>query len=428
MTEPENLPHDLAAEMSAVGAAIQSERALSDVTAIVPTGGWFQPRHETIIAAAVAVAERGDAVDPVLVAAELKDRGLLTRCGGAPYLHTLMSTPLTTVNASYYAEIVADKARLRQVIATGRRLVQFGFSGAAGADVDEVVDQARAELERQADIGQDDEAWPAMLDRVVDSYAVQVDPGLPTPWPDLDTYLGGLAPGTLNVVGARPGGGKSIMAANLATYTAQGGIETLVHSLEMPRAELVHRMVAALAGVEYRKLHAHQLTDWDWPRVRKAQAELRDLPLHIDDRPTVGVPQIRAAARGVSTLGLIVVDYLQLVQGGPDSRTPREQQVSAISRGLKLLARDLGVPVVACAQINRGAATTAGRPQLTHLRESGAIENDADAVILLHRDPDKPGEVTVDVAKNRHGATGVVQLQWAGHYARLGSLAHGGAP
>jgi replicative DNA helicase len=425
MTEPEldEPPHNLRAEMAAAGAAILSTAALAAVIAVVPAEGWYSPRHGTIVAAAQAVVDRGEALDPVTVTAELDRRGELTRVGGAPYLHTLIATVPTAANAGYYAEIVAEKATQRRVVEIGRRLVQMGHES---HDAATALEWARAKLDAATPTTAADEAWPALLDRVVDSYDQAIDPGLPTPWPDLDDIIGGLAPGTLTVIGARPGGGKSIALSNLASHAAAGGIPTLVHSLEMPRAELVHRIIAAEAGVEYRALHSHRLTDWDWPRVRKAQAAIRDLPLHIDDRSTISVAQIRATARNHGDLGLIVVDYLQLVQG-PDARAPREQQVAGVSRGLKLLARDLAVPVVVAAQINRAATTGTGRPQLSHLRESGAIESDADLVILLHRDPERPGEVDADVAKHRHGATGVVSLQWAGHYARLRTLAQGGA-
>jgi len=422
--EADEPPHDMQAEMSAAGAAILSAAALADVTALVPPAGWYSPRHGVILAAAQAVVDRGEGLDPVTVTAELDRRGQLTRVGGAPYLHTLVATVPTTANAGYYAEIVAEKAALRRVIQAGRRLVQIGSSPVG--DSLAAVELARAELDRVTAAPVTDEDWSTLLDRVVDSYDDEVDPGLPTPWPDLDDIIGGLAPGTLTVIGARPGGGKSIALANIAAHTAAGGIPTLVHSLEMPSAELVHRIIAAEANVEYRALHSHRLTDWDWPRVRKAQSAMRDLPLHIDDRSTITVEQIRATARSLGDLGLIAVDYLQLVQG-PDARAPREQQVAGVSRGLKLLARDLHAPVVVAAQINRAATTGAGRPQLSHLRESGAIESDADLVILLHRDPERPGEVDADIAKHRHGATGVVSLQWAGHYARLRTLAQGGA-
>lgn len=421
----DELPHDLRAEQAAVGAAIQSTAALTDVTAIVPPGGWYRHAHETIVDAATAVAERGQ-VDPTLVAAELDSRGQLKRVGGAPYLFALTSTATLGINAGYYAEIVAAKARLRTVIETGQRLVQMGMAGQD--DPDEALDRARAELDVAVDGGHTpDELWEGLLDRVVDSYDQDYDPGLPTPWPDVDDLIGGLAPGCVTVIGARPGVGKSVLAGNIAAHTAASGIRTLLHSLEMPREEVVHRLIAAEATVDYAALRNHRLDAYDWPNVSKAQRAMRDMPLTIDDRGTIGIPAIRARARDLARadLGLIVIDYLQLVSG-PDPRAPREQQVAAVSRSLKLLARDLAVPVVALSQVNRAQASRAqAKPRLEDLRESGAIENDADAVLLLHIDPVRPGELQVEVAKNRHGATGHVALQWSPRFARARSLATG---
>lgn len=420
------LPNDSRAEMAAVGAAIQSAAALAEVRAIVPSDGWYRVRHDTIIGAAHVVAQRGEPVEPLLVIRELESSGLLTKVGGAPYLLQLVEATPTAANAAYYAEIVAAKAVLRRVIEAGQRLVQYGFLGSE--DVDEALDRARSELDAVAGSRRagDVEPWETLLDRVVGEYGTPREDGIATPWPDIDELLGGLGVGTVTVIGARPGVGKTTLGVNIAAHAALGGVLALLQSVELPREEVLHRVVAAQAGVEYSALRNHRLDEWAWQRVAKAQEQLRSAPLVVDDRSRVGVAHIQARGRELARcgLGVVVIDYLQLIEAA-DRRTDRHVQLGQITRDIKIMARSLGVAVVALAQLNRASAGRAvPRPKLEDLRESGSIENDADAVLLCHLDPDRPGELQVEVAKNRHGPTGQVSLAWSPHYARARSLSY----
>lgn len=420
---------DTAAEQACLGAAICSADALAEVVAVVEPDDWYSPRHAVIAAAAEAVRERGDPVEPGSVLTELERRGELLRVGGGPYLHTLVAAGRSP---GYYSGVVAAKAHLRRVCAAGQRLQQVAMLGQDGADPDEVIDRARAELEKVAARrrGRATKPFVEILDETIIGYQFPLPQRVATPWFDLDDVTGGLMPGTTTVIGARPGLGKTLLGGNLATHAAAGGLGVHFQSLEMPARELINRWLAAEGSIEVGHLHRHQLTDDDWVRLDRASCNLRPLPLRIDDTATIGLAGIRAATRdpihtpnGEARVGLLIVDYLQLVQPA-NRRADRREQVDEVSRGLKLLARDLDVAVVALAQVNRGPADRADtRPRLSDLRESGGIEADADMVWLLHEDRERPGELQVEVAKNRHGGRGTVALAWSPHYARARTLA-----
>lgn len=420
---------DISAEQAAVGAVLWSAEALAEVTAVLGPSDWSQPKHALIVAAATAVVERGEPVDPVTLLAELERRDELLKIGGAPYLHTLQSLSHTAASAGYYAEIVAEKALLRRVGQVGTRLSQLANLGLTGTDPDEVLDRARAELDTLARGRRRQNApdFDTLLETTVAAYEVPVATGLATPWPELDDLLGGLRPGTLTIIGGRPGAGKSVLGVNIAIHAAAGRHRTLLASLEMPRSEVMDRLIANAASVNLERLMKHRLTDWDWVQVERAAHSLKDLPLRIEDDASLSVAGIRSLARDSTRadgLHLVVVDYLQLVKPA-EAKAPREQQVAAISRSLKLLARDLEVPVVALAQVNRGPTQRANtRPAMSDLRESGAIESDADIVMLIHHDEDtkKRGEIEIEVGKNRNGRCGLVSLGWSPQYARARSI------
>lgn len=421
-------PHNLPAEQAAVGAAIQNAAALAEVLAIAGPHQFYRPAHGIVLQAAQAVADAGEPVDPITVAGELDRRGELHRIGGGPFLHDLIHAAPTASNAGHYAELVAAKALLRDLATTATRIHQLAYQ--PQDDPAAVLDRARAALDALATNQRGDDAtWTPdqLADRALARYANPAPPGLPTGWHDLDRVLaGGLRPGTFTVIGARPKVGKSFVAVALALQAAQAGHPTAVASLEMPEAELTDRIIAQLSGVELEALQKCNLSQTHWQAAEDAAHRFRPLPLTILDSKRQTLTSMRARIRDLRRgpgCQLLVVDYLGLVTPA-DSRVPRQEQVAAISRGLKLLAGELAVPVVALAQINRGPEQRADRrPLPSDLRESGAIEADADQVWLLHRDPDDPAALEVNIAYNRHGPAATVYLAWNPKYARVKDLA-----
>lgn len=422
-------PNDVLAEQAVLGCVLLSAQARREVGEILAVEDFYRNAHQAIYAASLTLLQDAQGVDAITVAAELERRGDLARVGTAAYLITLQQAVPTTANAAYYAEIVAAKAVQRRMIEAGTRIVQMGYASDADSTAD-MVARARSELDKLSsavatgDVIEMADLVPAALAELEQPLA----PGYPTGFADLDDTLGGgLHPGTLTVIGARPGVGKSILCLQFAAGVARAGFGALMFSLEMSRSELMNRFFADAATIELTRLHGHALEDDDWRRLRLKTDAIATWPLAVADIPRIGLAGIAARARERAAtargLALVVVDYLQLVTPA-DSKATREQQVSALSRGLKLLARELNVPVVAAAQLNRGPEQrTEKRPVLSDLRESGAIEADADTVMLLHDEPDKAGELEVILAKNRHGPKATVRLSWTPAYARARSLA-----
>jgi replicative DNA helicase len=298
----------------------------------------------------------------------------------------------------------------------------------------EVLERVRSDLDGIADsarVGTDGSDIETLAADALVRYGSTQVAGLATPWSDLNACLnGGLRPGTVTVVGARPGMGKSIFVSNLCVHVAKGGLGAQFVSLEMPENEVTDRIVSGMSSVSYSRILSHQLEDSDWARIETAVDKLTGFPLRIVDQPYVTLTGVRSLARSFKRkpagLGVLAVDYLQLMQPG-DTRMPRQEQVAGLSRGLKLLAKELGVPVVIAAQLNRGSEQrTDKKPTLSDLRESGAIEQDADHVMLLHRDDSdeaRIGEIDVLLVKNRGGPLATVTLCWAPHYQTIRSMA-----
>ena len=429
-------PQDLDAERSVLGGMLLSRDAIDAVVeTLAEPQDFYRPAHQTLYEVILDLTGRGDPADAVTVAAELHRRGDLGRLGGAPYLHTLMSAVPTAANAHYYAEIVAEKAILRRLVEAGTRIVQLGHHGNERGQAADVVERARASLDAVAldarggtRASEIDDLGAAALTR----YANPAPAGVSTGCPDLDGILGGgLRPGTLTVIGARPATGKTVVGMCLAVNAARRQHGALFISLEMTEAELTDRVLANLGSIRLGNLITHRLTERDWSAVQRAVDRLHEMPLAIVDNPHMGLVGIRSLARDrlrtPRGLGILVVDYLSLMLPA-DPRAPRHEQVAAMSRGLKLLAKELHVPVVALHQLNRNPEGRQDRkPSMSDLRESGAVEQDADNVWLLHRpdrqDDPRAGEIDFIIAKNRQGATGLVTQAWAPHFARAATLA-----
>jgi replicative DNA helicase len=436
-------PQDLVAEQSVLGGMLLSKDAIADVVERLRPDDFYRPAHQYVYDAILGLYGRGEPADAVMVAAELDRRGLLRRVGGAPYLHTLISTVPTAANAGYYAGIVAEKALLRRLVEAGTRVVQYGYAGAEGADVAEVVDRAQAEIYDVTDrrlcedfVALEDLLQPTMDEIDAIASAGGIARGVPTGFTDLDALTNGLHPGQVIIIAARPSLGKSTLALDfMRSCSIRHRMASVIFSLEMSKSEIVMRLLSAEAKVKLADMRSGRMSDHDWTRLARRMGEISEAPLFIDDSPNLTMMEIRAKARRLrqrADLRLIVVDYLQLMTSGKRYES-RQVEVSEFSRNLKLLAKELQVPVVAVSQLNRGPEQrTDKKPMLSDLRESGSIEQDADMVILLHRpdafDSDSPraGEADLLVAKQRNGpAPRSVQVASILHLSHFANMARG---
>jgi replicative DNA helicase len=435
-------PQDLTAEQSVLGGMLLSKDAIADVVEVLRPDDFYRPNHQTVYDCILDLYGRGEPADAVTVSAELQRRGELIRLGGAPYLHTLIATVPTAANAAYYAEIVAEKAILRRLVEAGTRIVQLGYHGADGAEVNDVVDRAQAAIyevtERSTSedyVALEELLQPTMdeIDAIASRGGVAL--GVPTGFIDLDAATNGLHPGQMVVVAARPGLGKSTLGLDFArSCSVKHGLTSAVFSLEMSKSEIVMRLLSAEAQIRLADMRAGRMSDDDWTRMARRMSEISEAPIFIDDSPNLTLMEIRAKARRLkqrNDLKLVILDYLQLMTSGRKVES-RQQEVSEFSRQIKLLAKELEVPVVAISQLNRGPEQrTDKRPMLSDLRESGSIEQDADMVILLHRpdaferDDPRAGEADLILAKHRNGPTSTITVAHQLHYSRFTDLAHG---
>ncbi|MEU1623973.1 replicative DNA helicase [Streptomyces sp. NPDC020096] len=433
-------PQDLDAEQSVLGGMLLSKDAIADVVEVLKGADFYRPAHETIYTAILDLYAKGEPADPITLAAELTKRGEITRVGGAAYLHTLVNAVPTAANAEYYAEIVHERAVLRRLVEAGTRITQMGY--AADGDVDEIVNRAQAEIYAVTEQRTSEDYLPlseimeGALDEIeaIGSRSGQMT-GVPTGFTDLDALTNGLHPGQMIVVAARPAMGKSTLALDFArSCSIQYGLPSVFFSLEMGRNEIAMRLLSAEARVALHHMRSGNMTDDDWTRLARRMPEVSAGPLYIDDSPNLSMMEIRAKCRRLkqrNDLRLVVIDYLQLMQSG-GSRRPesRQQEVSEMSRNLKLLAKELEVPVIALSQLNRGPEQrTDKKPMVSDLRESGSIEQDADMVILLHREDayekesPRAGEADLIVAKHRNGPTATITVAFQGHYSRFVDMA-----
>src|SRR3954468_852728 len=377
-------PQDLTAEQSVLGGMLLSKDAIADVVEIIRPDDFYRPAHQTVYDCILDLYGRGEPADAVTVSAELQRRGELIRLGGAPYLHTLIATVPTAANAAYYAEIVAEKAILRRLVQAGTHIVQLGYHGAEGADVADVVDRAQAALYEVTERSTSEDYVP--LEELLQPTMDEIDAiasrggvslGVPTGFADLDACTNGLHPGQMIVVAARPGLGKSTLGLDFArSCSVKHGMTSAVFSLEMSKSEIVMRLLSAEARIRLADMRAGRMSDDDWTRMARRMSEISEAPIFIDDSPNLTLMEIRAKARRLkqrNDLKLVILDYLQLMTSGRKVES-RQQEVSEFSRQIKLLAKELEVPVVAISQLNRGPEQrTDKRPMISDLRESGCV-------------------------------------------------------
>ncbi|MFE4468281.1 replicative DNA helicase [Leifsonia sp. NPDC056824] len=431
-------PHDLLAEQSALGGMLLSKDAVADVVEVVRGTDFYIPKHEIIYDAILSLYSHGEPTDVITVTDELTKLGELSRAGGAEYLHTLTSLVPTAANAGYYANIVTEKALLRRLVEAGTRITQMGYK--AEGEVLDLVNNAQAEIysvtghQEVEDYVPLTEAVTVAIDEI--EAAKHKDgsmTGVPTGFAELDELTNGLHPGQMVIVAARPALGKSTLALDFARAAAiKHDMPTIFFSLEMGRSEIAMRLLSAEATVPLQHMRKGTVDNRDWTTIASTRGRINDAPLYIDDSPNMTLVEIRAKCRRLKQrvgLKMVIIDYLQLMTSGKRVES-RQQEVSEFSRALKLLAKELQVPVIALSQLNRGPEQRADKlPALSDLRESGSIEQDADVVILLHResayekDNPRAGEADLIVAKHRNGPTKTVTVAFQGMYSRFADMA-----
>ncbi len=431
-------PHDLQAEESLLGAMLLSRDAIVDAVDICTEADFYKPAHGHLFEAVCSLYSQGEPADPVTVADELRRAGLLDATGGPAALVSLQANTPAITNAARYARIVEEHAILRRLIGVAGEIAELGY--AVPDDVGAAVDQAEARVFEVAQRRARDSVAPlrdlleSTLDHLEALYARgEAITGVPTGFTDLDERLAGLQPSNLVIVGARPSTGKTAFALNLVAHAASTANQpVLLFSLEMSHHEIAQRLLCAEARVDATRMRNGRLLDADWPKIQHAMGRLGDAPIFVDDNPNVTLLDIRGRARRLKSregLAMVVIDYLQLMTGRSRAEN-RQVEVSEISRGLKILARELEVPVVALSQLSRNVEMRADkRPVLADLRESGSLEQDADVVLFLYRDelynPESPdrGTAEVIVSKHRNGPTGVARLAFLEHYTRFANMA-----
>jgi len=424
-----------AAEAAVLGVMMLAPACVSEVAVMLTGPDFGEYRHEVIFDAICKLHADGSPTHPVAVSELLMRNGDLNRVGGGPYLHALMRDAPMVAQATFFAEIVQGAASLRHVESLGLRLTQMGGDRTVDAsDIPEVLLAARGQLDQlleRADTPADNAPTAsAMLeDTIRDIEAPKRGSHIATGLPDLDDFYPGHSGGHLVIIGARPSVGKTIVGLSFARHAVNTGVPTLFVSLEMSGPEIMKRLVAAESGVALDTLTKGNLSEYEWDRIAAASSRILDGTLYIDDNPGQGLPQIRQTIAKIKNkaalpdVGLLVVDYIQLME------TPRaenrQQAVSALSRGLKLLAKEFGIPVIALSQLNRASEQRQDKvPVSADLRESGSLEQDADSIILLHREDmhnpeNRPNELDMYVPKSRHGRRGKVTVTVQGHYGRV---------
>lgn len=430
------MPHDIAAEQAVLGGMMLSDPVLGECLDILTPGSFFRAGHQMVFAAIAAIADAGQPVDAVTVKAELERRRELGKMGGAPYLHTLLAACPAAVTAPHYARRLLELQARRDFGEAGPRITQL----AASPDITrtELIDRAYQALDEASGVAEVTGSVTAadLIVPMLDSLEAGPDEamGIPTGWRDLDEVIPGFRPGEVTIIGARPSTGKSVILLNIGAYAALClGKQILAVTLEMSRSEYMERLLSAEAGVDLTRIRERQLDDADWAKIRKAEPVIRDArELAMHDGPALSVAGIRAELRAMRRAGrpaeLLTVDYLTLVESAKRSEN-RQVEVSEISRKLKLLAKEFGIPVLAAAALNRGPEMRSDhRPLMADLRDSGSLEQDSDIVILLYREdqyePESPraGEIDLIVAKNRQGPKTTVTLAFQGHYARCKAM------
>lgn len=427
-------PNSVEAEQSVLGAMLLDKEAISTATELISGEDFYREAHKEIFEAIVDIYDRGEPVDLITLTEKLKARNTLDAVGGITFLTKLMDAVPTTHNVKHYAKIIEDKSLLRRLIKSSNEIISKSYQ--ASEDIGEIIDDAEKGI-FSISLNRSTQGFTHVknilnvnFDKIEELYLNKGKiTGVPTGFNDLDGKLSGLQKSDLILVAARPSMGKSSFMMNIVQHAAvREKITTAIFSLEMSKEQLTQRLLCAEALIDAHRLRIGDINEDEWVKLARAMGPLSEAPIYIDDTPAISITEMRAKCRRLKlehNLGLIVIDYLQLMQGKSSSDS-RQQEISEISRSLKALAREINVPVVSLSQLSRAPEMRADhRPILSDLRESGAIEQDADVVMFLYRDeyyhPDSEkkniGEVII--AKQRNGPTGTVELVWLGQFTKF---------
>jgi replicative DNA helicase len=432
-------PHSVEAEQAVLGGLLIDATAWDHVADVVRAEDFYRPDHRLIFDSIGALASTGKPCDVVTVSEHLERTGRLADAGGLAYLGTLARDTPTAANVRAYADIVRERSLLRRLITVGTEIAAsvFGSEGASARDLVDRAEQGVFEIAEAGFRGRQGAVpvrslLPSIIDQI-DEWHTNPDKlrGLATGFADFDKITGGLRPGDLVVIAGRPSMGKSTLAVNMAEYAAINPnirASVAIFSMEMPSDQIVTRMLASIGSVPLGSLRSGRISDEDWVRITGATSQLSEAKVFVDETPALTPTELRARARRIKRehgLNLVVVDYLQLMQV-PGTKENRATEIAEISRGLKVLAKELQVPVIALSQLNRSVEQREHKkPVMSDLRESGAIEQDADMILLIYRDEvynkdtTKKGIAEIDVAKHRNGEIGTFLLTFQGQYTRF---------
>jgi replicative DNA helicase len=441
MNEPKVPPHNLEAEAAVLGGILLDNQTIDAVIELLSADDFYREAHRKIFKAAVALNGSSEPVDILTLTEAVRTRGELEEVGGVGYLSELVDRAVTAANTEYYARIIREKATLRHLIAAATEIVTRGYEGRE--EVGQFVDQAEQSIydiaERKVRA-----SFTRVGDMIMDTFRKieqlyerkEAITGVSTGFVDLDRLTAGFQPSDLIIIAGRPSMGKTSFAMNIAEHCAiEDGTGVAIFSLEMSKEQLVMRMLCSQAQIDLNKVRTGFLAAGDFPKLATAAGRIEDAPIYIDDTPALSSLELRAKARRLkrdkqANLGLIVVDYLQLMRGASESR---EQEISEISRSLKALAKELNVPVIALSQLNRQVEQrTPPKPRMSDLRESGAIEQDADVIAFIYREEvynpesvEDQGKAEIIIAKQRNGPTGEVLLAFRREFTRFENFEQG---
>ena len=429
-------PHNIDAEQSVLCGMLLDREAVTFATEILKSDDFYRPDHKEIFEGMIELYKKAQPIDLITLANKLQERGTLEQVGGQQYLMELSMHIATSANLKQHAKIIEQKSILRKLIHTSQDIMGKSYEG--GEDIQTIIDEAEKGLfniiqnRRTEEFSSIKDVLIHTFEKIENIYHTKGQiTGVPSGFIDLDRKTTGFQPSDFILVAARPSMGKTAFSLNICQHAAvHAKVPVAIFSLEMSKDQLVNRMLSAEAMVDSQKLRTGGLEEEDWAKIARAMGPLSEAPIYIDDTPGITVGELRAKCRKLKLekgLGLIMIDYLQLMSG--NGKESRQQEISEISRSLKAVARELSCPVIALSQLSRAVEQRADhRPMLSDLRESGAIEQDADVVMFLYRDeyyhPDteKKNQGEVIIAKQRNGPIGTVDLVWLGQFTRFANL------